>query len=182
MQLFGIHLRRKSVQLTVAGCILVVQLVWQFMMHAGQLPMDVQLFIGFEVILALFMTFFLFVAFPPADRIFFGQWTPERLGAACIIGAMTMTGMQGLVIGHVSIAGVLNSFDYSYLLHRQGDLPFSTTIAMIIAAIMGIAELSFTGMMAVYGMTGFFAGALRTIWEAWHCCRRWCCFSVFFYV
>ena len=31
---------------------------------------------------------------------------------------------------------------------------------MIIAAIVGIAELSFTGMMAVYGMTGFFAGAL----------------------
>ena len=32
---------------------------------------------------------------------------------------------------------------------------------MIIAAIVGVAELSFTGMMAVYGMTGFFAGALR---------------------
>ena len=32
---------------------------------------------------------------------------------------------------------------------------------MIIAAIMGISELSFAGMMTVYGMTGFFAGALR---------------------
>ena len=151
---------RKSVQLTVAGCILIVQLLWQFMMNAGQLPMDVQFFIGFEVILALFMTFFLFVAFPPADRIFFGEWTPERLGAACIVGAMMITGMQGLVIGPVAIAGVLIHLTI-LLAASAGGLPFATTIAMIIAAIVGLSELSFTGMMAVYGMTGFFAGALR---------------------
>ncbi len=53
-------------------------------------------------------------------------------------------------------------YSSNYLLAALvGGLPFSTTIAMIIAAIIGIAELSFTGMMAVYGMTGFFAGALR---------------------
>ena len=55
---------RKSVPLTVAGCIIVVQVLWQFVMHAGQPPVNVQLYIGFEAILALFMTFFLFVAFP----------------------------------------------------------------------------------------------------------------------
>lgn len=49
---------RKSIQFTVAGCILIVQLFWQLIMHAGQLSIDIQLFIGFEVILALFMTFF----------------------------------------------------------------------------------------------------------------------------
>lgn len=151
---------RKSVQLTVASCILIVQLLWQFVMHAGQLPIDVQFFIGFEVILALFMTFFLFVAFPPADRIFFGEWTPERLGAACIVGAMMITGMQGLMIGHVAIAGVLIHLTI-LLAASAGGLPFATTIAMIIAAIVGLSELSFTGMMAVYGMTGFLAGAFR---------------------
>ena len=66
---------QKSIQLTVAGCILVVQLLWQFMMNAGQLPMDVQFFIGFEVILALFMTFFLFVAFPPRQYFFWSMVT-----------------------------------------------------------------------------------------------------------
>jgi len=151
---------QKLVQFTVAGCILVVQVIWQLLMHAGQLPIDVQLFIGFEVILALFMTFFLFIAFPPADRIYFGEWTPERLGAACIIGAMAMTGMQGIMIGSVSLAGVLIHLTI-LIAASAGGLPFSTMIAMIIAVVIGIAELSFTGMMAVYGMTGFFAGALR---------------------
>lgn len=151
---------RKSIQLTVAGCVLTVQLLWQLLMHAGQLPIAVQYFIGFEVILALFMTFFLFHAFPSADRIFFGEWTPERLGAACIVGVMAITGMQGLMIGHVSLAGV---FIHLIILLAAliGGLPFATTVSMIVAAIIGLAELSFTGMMAVYGMTGFFAGAFR---------------------
>ncbi|MFJ7936821.1 SpoIIE family protein phosphatase [Sporosarcina sp. NPDC096371] len=150
---------RKSIPLTVAGCIIVVQVLWQFVMYAGQPPVNVQLSIGFEAILALIMTFFLFIAFPPADRIFFGKWTPERLAAACLIGAMATTGMNGIMLGHVSVAGLLIHLAI-LLAALVGGLPFSTTIAMIIATIIGVAELSFTGMMAVYGMTGFFAGVL----------------------
>ncbi|WP_318617506.1 SpoIIE family protein phosphatase [Sporosarcina sp. YIM B06819] len=150
---------RKSIPLTVAGCIIVVQVLWQFVMYAGQPPLNVQLSIGFEAVLALIMTFFLFIAFPPVDRIFFGKWTPERLGAACLVGAMATTGMSGIMLGHVSVAGTLIHITI-LLAALVGGLPFSTIIAMIIAAIIGVAELSFTGMMAVYGMTGFFAGVL----------------------
>lgn len=150
---------RKSIQLTVAACVLATQLSWQLVMHMGKVPVEVQYFIGFEVILALFMTFFLFLAFPSADRMYFKDWTPERLGAACIVGVMAVTGMKGLVIGQVAIAGV---FIHLLLLLAAlvGGLPFATTVGMIVAAIIGLAELSFTGMMAVYGMTGFVAGAL----------------------
>lgn len=150
---------RKSLPLTVAGCIIIVQVVWQFVMYMGQPPINVQLSIGFEAVLALIMTFFLFVAFPPVDRIFFGKWTPERLAAACLVGAMATTGMSGIMLGHVSVAGTLIHLTI-LLAALVGGLPFATTIAMIIAAIIGIAELSFTGMMAVYGMTGFVAGTL----------------------
>ncbi len=150
---------RKSLPLTVAGCIIIVQVTWQFVMYMGQPPINVQLSIGFEAILALIMTFFLFVAFPAVDRIFFGKWTPERLGAACLVGAMATTGMGGIMLGHVSVAGTLIHLTI-LLAALVGGLPFATTIAMIIAAIIGIAELSFTGMMAVYGMTGFVAGTL----------------------
>lgn len=153
-------LARRSMQLTVASCVLIVQLVWQFTMYAGHLPLDISFYIGFEVILALFMTFFLFVAFPSMDRIFLGEWTPERLGAICIVGAMMVTGMQGLVVGSVSIAGVLLHATILFAA-SIGGLPFATTIAMIIAVVIGLSELSFTGMMTVYGMTGFLAGAMH---------------------
>lgn len=150
---------RKSIPLTVAGTIIVVQVLWQFVMNGGNTPIDVHLTIGFEAVLALFMTFFLFVAFPHRERIFFGKWTPERLGAVCIVGIMATTGMGSLMVGPISISGLLLHLTI-LLAALAGGLPFSTTIGMMIAAIAGIAELSFTGMMAVYGMTGFFAGAL----------------------
>ncbi|KXH86815.1 SpoIIE family protein phosphatase [Sporosarcina sp. HYO08] len=151
---------RKSVPLTVAGCMIVVQVLWQFIMYAGQPPMNVQFYIGFEAVLALFMTFFLFLAFPSTEKLFFGQWTPERLGAACIVGVMVTTGMGGIMLGYLSVSGALIHLTI-LLAALAGGLPFATTVAMIIAVITGVAELSFTGMMAVYGMTGFFAGALR---------------------
>lgn len=149
---------KKSIQFTVASCIFATQLIWQLAMHMGKIPLEVQFFIGFEVILALFMTFFLFLAFPPADRLFWGEWTPERLGAACIVGVMAITGMKSVVIGQVAIAGV---FIHLLLLMAAfvGGLPFAVTVGMIVAAIIGLAEMSFTGMMAVYGMTGLLAGA-----------------------
>lgn len=151
---------QKSIQLTVASCLFATQLVWQLTMHMGKIPLEVQFFIGFEVILALFMTFFLFLAFPPADRLFWGEWTPERLGAACIVGVMAVTGMKGIVIGQVAVAGVLI---HLLLLTAAfvGGLPFAVTVGMIVATIIGLAEMSFTGMMAVYGMTGLMAGAFR---------------------
>jgi stage II sporulation protein E len=151
---------QKSIQITVALCILLVQFGWQLIMYAGKIPVEIQLLIGYEVILALFVTFFLFVAFPPENRMFFGQWSNERLGAACVIGAMALTGMKGVVVGYISVAGVLIHLTI-LLAATTGGLLFSTTVAMIIAAIIGIAELSFTGMIAVYGLTGFFAGALK---------------------
>ena len=56
---------RKSVPLTVVSSIFIVQVLWQLAAYGGHIPVEVQLFIGFEVILAFFMTFFLFIAFPP---------------------------------------------------------------------------------------------------------------------
>ena len=85
------------------------------------------------------------------------------------------------MIGQVSIAGVLIHLTI-LIAASAGGLPFSTTIAMIIAAIMGIAELSFTGMMAVYGMTGFFAGALRRFGKLGIASRRCFCFGILFHV
>ena len=82
------------------------------------------------------------------------------------------------MIGHVSVAGILIHLTI-FLAALAGGLPFSTTIAMIIAAIVGVAELSFTGMMAVYGMTGFFAGALSRFGKIGIAVRR-ASVSVFF--
>ncbi|WJY26716.1 MULTISPECIES: SpoIIE family protein phosphatase [Sporosarcina] len=162
--LFNVVIRhsftRKSVPLTVAATIIAVQVFWQLIMYAGQPPLTVQLSIGFEALLALVMTIFLFIAFPPVDKLLYSPWRAEQLGAACIIAAMAATGMDRLMIGLVSVPGAL-LYMAILIAAVSGGILFSTTVAMMIAAITGMAELSFTGMMTVYGMTGFAAGAMK---------------------
>ena len=151
---------RKSIPLSVAGTVILTQVFWQFMMYAGQPPVPIQLAIGFEALLALLMTFFLFLAFPQVDKLLYSPWRAEQLGAACIVAAMATTGMDRLIIGYISIPGLL-LYMAILIAAIAGGVLFSTTIAMMIAAITGMAELSFTGMMTVYGMTGFAAGAMK---------------------
>lgn len=150
---------RKVLQFTVAVTILLVQVGWQSVAYWGLMPVNVMLFIAFEVILALFMTFFLFMAFPSTERLLFDRWTVERLSAACVVGAMMLTGMNDFVIAYFSMQPFL-IHSMILLAAYVGGLSFSTIVAMIFAVVVGFAELSFTGMMAVYGMTGFFSGVL----------------------
>lgn len=151
---------RKSVPLTVAGTVIFTQVFWQLIMYAGQPPLHVQLAIGFEALLALLMTVFLFLAFPQVDKLLYTPWRAEQLGAACIVAAMATTGMNNLIIGYISVPGLL-LYTAILIAAITGGVLFSTTIAMLIAAITGMAELSFTGMMTVYGMTGFAAGSMK---------------------
>lgn len=151
---------RKSIPLAVAGCMIVPQIIWQVAMYSGSPPTAVQLSIGLEALLALFMTIFLLLAFPSVERILYGPWNPEQVSAMCIVGAMATTGMGGMQLGYVSIGGTL-LFLAIYIGALVGGIPFATTIGMMIAIITGVSDLAFTGMMALYGATGLLAGALK---------------------
>lgn len=154
------QIAQKSLPITVASCILVVQVVWQFAMHVGSIPIETVFFISFEVLLALFMTAFLLYAVPSPEHLFWGEWSIERLGAACIIGVIVLTGMKGLTIGSIELV-TLGLHLLLLLAAYVGGLSIATIAGMTVAMILGVSELSFTGMMALYGMTGFMAGALK---------------------
>lgn len=151
---------RRSIPLAVAGCMIVPQIIWQLIMYSGSPPVTVQLSIGLEALLALFMTVFMLLAFPSIERLLYGPWNPEQVSAMCIVGALATTGMGGLQIGYVSVAGVF-LFLAIYVAAMVGGVPFATTVGMIIALIIGVSDLAFTGMMALYGMTGLLAGGLK---------------------
>ncbi|MDV6378983.1 SpoIIE family protein phosphatase [Sporosarcina sp. GW1-11] len=155
-----IPVMKKSIPFTVAGSMVVSQLAWQLIKYSEGLPVAVQLSIGLEALLALFMTIFMLLAFPSIDRLLYGPWNPEQVSAMCIVGALATTGMGGLQIGYVSVAGVF-LFLAIYVAAMVGGVPFATTVGMIIALIIGVSDLSFTGMMALYGITGLMAGGLK---------------------
>ncbi|WP_153733459.1 SpoIIE family protein phosphatase [Sporosarcina obsidiansis] len=151
---------KKSIPLAVAGCMIIPQIIWQLVMYSGSPPVAVQLSIGLEALLALFMTIFMLLAFPSIERLLYGPWNPEQVSAMCIVGALATTGMGGLQIGYISVAGVF-LFLAIYVAAMVGGVPFATTVGMIIALIIGVSDLAFTGMMALYGMTGLLAGGLK---------------------
>ncbi|ARD48468.1 SpoIIE family protein phosphatase [Sporosarcina sp. P33] len=152
---------KRSIPIAVAGAMIIPQLTWQLIKYSdGMMPLAVQLSIGLEALLALFMTIFMLLAFPSIERLLYGPWNPEQISAMCIVGALAATGMGGFQIGTVSVAGVF-LFLAIYVAAVVGGVPFATTVGMIIALIIGVSELSFTGMMALYGMTGLLAGSLK---------------------
>ena len=61
---------KKLVHFTVASCVLVVQVVWQLVMHVGILPIDVQFFIGFEVILLVYDVFHVYCISASRSHLF----------------------------------------------------------------------------------------------------------------
>ena len=59
--------------------------------YGGEVPVSVWLAIGYEGVLALFMTLFLFQLFLPMPDFLHKRWTAERMGAALLIGALVLT-------------------------------------------------------------------------------------------
>ncbi|AXI00740.1 serine/threonine protein phosphatase [Sporosarcina sp. PTS2304] len=155
-----IPVMKKSIPVAVAASMILPQIVWQLIQYSERLPVAVQLSIGLEALLALFMTIFMLLAFPSIDRLLYGPWNPEQVSAMCIVGALATTGMGGVQIGYVSVAGVF-LFLAIYVAAMVGGVPFATTVGMIIALIIGVSDLAFTGMMALYGITGLMAGGLK---------------------
>jgi len=155
--LMHFRITRNMMPFAVSSSILLVQLAWQFMMHGLTIPIEVLFFISFEVILSLFMTFFLLYAF---DRPTATPWTLERLSAASVVIVMAVTGLSGLIIGYVDIAVVLI---YLFLLCVAfiGGVSAATIVGMVISIVIGLSQLSFTGMIALYSVTGFVAGMFK---------------------
>lgn len=148
---------RKMLPFAVSSSVLIVQFVWQLIMHHYMIPLEVLFFISFEVILSLFMTFFLLYAFerPSTER-----WTIERLSAASVVFVMAVTGLSDFVIGYLNVA-VMCIYLLLLCAALLGGVSIATIVGMVISIVIGLSQLSFTGMIALYSVTGFVAGIFK---------------------
>lgn len=155
--LFQSHFFKKYIPFTVLLTVLTVQTGWQIVSYSGQVPFFVWMFVTYEGILTLFMTLFLFLFFKPIHQFLHDRWTFERLAAAFIICAMILTGMDKMIVGYVSIP--VAAIHLVILLSASiAGLPVATAVATIVGVIVSVSNLSFSGMIAVYTLTGLCAG------------------------
>lgn len=146
--------------IAVALAIFFGQFLWQGMVHMGIPPLIVQLYVYYEMILAFFMTIFMRLFFVELYRFWTVPWSYERVGAGLVILAVVLTGMHSLTISYFSL--------FSFILHLSiciaaitGGVTVATSVSTIIGALVGISELSFTGMIAVYSLTGAASGLFK---------------------
>lgn len=168
--LFPLHskawIRKVPLPLFVFLNIIFVQIAWQFVSYGGSIPISVLLAIGYEGILALFMTVFLFQLFLPLPDFFHKRWTRERMGAALLIGALVLTGMSTFIFGYVSVPLILTHL-VIMVASVVGGVQVATVVAVLAGTILSISKLSFSGMIAVYAVTGFLAGLHRPFGRLW---------------
>ena len=146
--------------------VVLIQLIWQFVSYGGAVPMSILLAIGYEGILSLFMTIFLFQLFLPLPEFLHKRWTMERMGSALLIGALVLTGMSSFIVGYVSVPLIIAHLVIA-VAAAVGGVQLSTVVAVLAGTILSISTLSFSGMIAVYALTGFLAGLHKRFGRLW---------------
>ena len=143
--------------ISVALAISLVQMIWQGVMHQGLPPMLVQFYVGCEAALALIMTLFMQVLFVNSYEWFTSHWTYEKLGSGLVVFAAMLTGMQTVVISYFSLPIFLLQLFICFGA-LVGSVPLATVIGAVLGTLIGVAKLSFTGMLSVATLTGLCAG------------------------
>ncbi|MBK3496904.1 SpoIIE family protein phosphatase [Viridibacillus sp. YIM B01967] len=159
-------LKRWPLPIMVGFSILTVQTVWQYIAHSGHPPTLVWLYIGYEGALSIFMTLFLSLLFLPMHQLMTAKWSFERLGAALIVGAMILTAMDGVILSFLSIPRIAMHL-LVLVSALVGGVTLATAVAVLTGMILSLSQLSFSGMMAVYAVTGLFAGVCKNIGRLW---------------
>lgn len=138
---------------------LVVQIVWQTFFYSGIPPFLVQVYVLYELFFAA-ITFVLMRQFFLEPYKFMAEWTTERVIAGCVVLALMITGMHGMTVYYFSLA-VITLHVAICLAAVVGGLPASLLIAVVVGMLSGIAQLSFTGMLALYAVTGVLVGLME---------------------
>ena len=143
-----------------------IQVLWQFISYGGEIPVSIWLAVGYEGVLSLFMTIFLFQLFLPFPDLLHKRWTGERMGAALLIGALVLTGMSSYIFGYVSIP-LMAAHLVIAVSAAVGGVQLATVVAVLSGTILSISKLSFSGMIAVYAVTGLLAGLHKPFGRLW---------------
>lgn len=150
----------------IAVASLGVQSIWQLVSYQRNVPLDVWLAVGYEALLSVIVTILLFRVFYPLPQMWLEKWTTERIIGVMILFALMLTGMQYLLIGYFSVPIVLMQL-VLLTAGAVGGVALSTPLAVAAGLLLGLSTLSYSGMMAVYALTGLFVGLHRRAGRLW---------------
>lgn len=139
--------------------IFIVQVIWQAIFYSGIPPFLVQVYVIYELFFVA-LAFLFMKQFFLTHHDFLTKWTAERVIAGCVVLALLIIGMQEMVVFYFSMP-ILSLQLAICLAAVVGGLPASLFVAVVVGMLSGIAQLSFTGMLALYALTGVTVGLMQ---------------------
>lgn len=155
-------IRKWSISFVVGISVFFTQIVWQFISYHGEPPTMILVYVGYESILSIFMTLFLMQLLLPMPALWKSSWSLERMGAALIVLAIMLTATSNVVWEILSPTYIALQFIILAAAY-VGGVTLSTAIAVLMGTIISLAHLSFSGMIAVYALTGLCAGICKKL-------------------
>ncbi len=155
-------IRRWPIAIVVGMSIFLTQTGWQMFSYHGDPPMMILLYVGYESILSIFMTLFLSQVLLPMPALWTASWSLERMGAGLIVLSIILTATNNIVWNVLSPTYIALQFiilGAAYV----GGVTLSTAIAVLMGTIISLSHLSFSGMIAVYALTGLCAGVCNRL-------------------
>lgn len=137
------------------------QYLWRLISDGVSLTIEMWLFIAYEVMLAGCMVLFLRILFIPKS-LFFIRWSQERIVAGFVFLAAVLIGLQLLMILNVHIGTVLFQF-LICIAAAVGGISLAIVVATVIGTLIGMSELTLSGMIALYALTGLVAGNFKKV-------------------
>lgn len=162
---FGL-LRKLPIVLRVVLGVGIVQIAWQWISYQKRIPVDIWMAIGSEVVLSGVVVMLLFRVFYPLPQMWLEKWTTERIIGMMVLFALLLTGMQYMLVGYFSVPIVLMQLTL-LVAGAVGGVALSTPLAVAAGLLLGISTLAYSGMMAVYALTGLFVGLHRRAGRLW---------------
>ncbi|MBD8034834.1 MULTISPECIES: SpoIIE family protein phosphatase [Solibacillus] len=149
-----------SPYILLASSIVIVQLLWQMMLHSGTPSVMVLFYIIYECFFSVSMLFFIRLLTLQTNEVGQFEWTRDKITAIMIILAGVMVGMQSMTLLYFSLPLILLHF-LICLVAYTSTVGATVIFSLSLGFFMGLANLSFTGMMILYACTGLVAAIVQ---------------------
>lgn len=151
---------RISPYIAVTLSIGIVQTVWQVVSHAGIPPLLTQVYVVYEWLFALVMLLLMTQLFVPLSEVKDLQWAKEKVIAVLVVLAGVLVGMQNITVYYFSLPII--AFHLILCIVAAVSTVGTTVIfALSMGLLLGVANLSFTGMIVLYACTGLFTALMQ---------------------
>lgn len=158
----GLHrfpYKKISIYAQLLTAVLAVQMSWQMVLNGGLPTVLVIASVVYESLFALMILFFL-IQLVPIKGARNDEWTKHKMVAAVFILASLIVGMKELVVVYFSLPQIMLQL-LICIVAFTSTIGATVVLTLALGFLIGLADLSFTGMMILYACSGLVASFVQ---------------------